>query len=111
MTRFEEIKLMNETTIRYLNKIGKDTTRNEIINKILEDDACFFKREKEDACVILQDIGVSSNKTEELYNKLISKDEYYFLCERGKIKKEDPALIIKYESYDNNDLFKRKNSL
>ena len=48
MTKFEEIKLMNESTIIYLKKMGGDSTKNEIIKKILEDDACFFKIDKKD---------------------------------------------------------------
>ena len=59
MIKIQQVKLMNETTILYLKKLGKSTKRNEIVNNILEDEACFFKINKNDAYIILKDIGVS----------------------------------------------------
>ena len=110
MIRQNELKIMNETTILYLKKIGKSYKRNEIINKILDDNACFFKMEKEDAYIILEDIGVGKDKVEEIYSELISEDVYYNLLKSDKIKEDDKELKIKYQTYDYNDLFKKKES-
>lgn len=110
MTKANEIRLMNETQILYLKKAGKNYKRNEIIKQILEDEACFFKIDKGDAEMILKDIGVSSKKINEIYEKLISKDEYYGLKIAGKIDENDNEIMIKYESKDLREIFKnRKN--
>ena len=68
MTQFQQLKLMNESMILYLQKIGNNTYRNEIIRKILKDDTCFFKLQKNDACIILRDIGVSKDKIDSIYS-------------------------------------------
>ena len=109
MTKFEEIKLMNESTIIYLKKMGGDSTKNEIIKKILEDDACFFKIDKKDSLVILQDIGIKKEKIKDLYKELISKEEFYLLYQKGKINK-DTDLKIKYEINNNDSFFINKNN-
>ncbi len=107
MTKLKEIELMNETTIAYLKKMGVDSKRNEIIKQILQDEACFFKMNREDAYIILKDVGIS-NKIEEIYTGLISKEEYYHLQQSGKIHDYD-ELKIKYDSYNEKELFKKKN--
>lgn len=48
----KELRLMNDTTILYLKNTKQDYRRNIIIGKILEDEACFFKMEQDDACII-----------------------------------------------------------
>ena len=73
MTQLQEIKLMNDSMILYLKKIGKSSQRNEIISEILKDDACFLKISKDDACMILEDIGIGKDKIESVYSSLISK--------------------------------------
>lgn len=108
MTQLQEIKLMNESMILYLKKIGKNTQRNEIISKILKDDTCFFKINKDDAYIILQDIGIAKDKIDLLYSNLISNDNYYYLQKAGKIKDDDEDIIIKYKNYEYDDLFKDK---
>ena len=110
MTNIQQIKLMNETTILYLKKIGKNTRRNEIINKILEDESCFFKINKIDAYIILKDIGVSEKKLDEVYSELISKNNYYDLQNRGIIKKNDEDIIIRYNE-NNNLTFNNKKDI
>ena len=105
MIQFEQIKLMNDTTILYLESIGQNTKRNKIINKILEDDTCFFKITKEDAIIILEDIGISKGNIESIYSNLISIDNYYLLQNQGKIKENDKSIKIKYENYKDNILF------
>lgn len=107
MIQLKELRLMNDTMIKYLKNMGMNTKRNEIIKKILNDDACFFKMNKENAYIILQDIGISKEKIASMYLKLVSSDEYYYLQKAGKIK-EDEDLIIKHKKYDAKDLFKKK---
>lgn len=109
MTQLNEIRIMNDTMIVYLKKIGINYQRNEIIKKIFSDDACFFKMDKGDAFLILSEIGIKDN-IEETYDKLISNDVYYDLYKKGKIDKNDMDLVIKYEIYDTENLFKNKNT-
>lgn len=104
MTKLKEIELMNETMIAYLQKLEISSERNEIIKQILKDEACFFKMEKEDAHMVLKEVGVS-NHIEEIYAGLISREEFYRLQQSGKIN-EDDDLKIKYEAY--NEIFKKK---
>lgn len=104
MTKLKEIVLMNETMIAYLQRLGINSERNEIIRQILQDQACFFKMEKEDAYMILKDVGVSNN-IEEIYTSLISREVFYNLQQNGNIN-EDDDLKIQYESY--NEIFKKK---
>ena len=107
MTQLNEIKIMNNTMIIYLKKLGISYQRNEIIKKILEDDACFFKMNKEDAFLILSEVGIKDN-IEEIYAKLISSDLYYNLYKKGKIDENNDELVVKYETYDNENLFFKK---
>lgn len=109
MTQLNEIKIMNDTMIIYLKKLGINYQRNEIIKKIFADDACFFKMSKEDAFLILNEVGIKDN-IEEIYAKLISSDVYYDLYKKGKISKDNDDLVIKYKIYDTEDLFKNKNN-
>lgn len=109
MTQLNEIKIMNDTMIVYLKKMGINYQRNEIIKRIFDDDACFFKMDKDDAFLILNDVGIKDN-IEETYAKLISNDVYYDLYKKGKIDKNDSNLVIKYKIYDTENLFKNKNT-
>ena len=74
MENLEQIELMNETMIVYLKKLGKDTKRNDIIREILKDDMLIKKMNKEDAIMILKDVGIGDEKLEEIYSELISKE-------------------------------------
>lgn len=74
MENLEQIELMNETMIVYLKKLGKDTKRNDIIREILKDDMWIKKMNKEDAIMILKDVGIGDEKLEEIYSELISKE-------------------------------------
>ena len=105
MTTLDDIILMNETKIIYRKNKNIDYRRNQIVKKILEDESCFFKIKKEDAYMILNDIGINKN-VDKVYSDLISKNIYYELYNKGKIKKDDPNILIKYKPYDSNDLFK-----
>ena len=68
-----------------------------------------IKMDKDDAFLILNDVGIKDN-IEETYAKLISNDVYYDLYKKGKIDENDSELIIKYEIYDTENLFKNKNT-
>ncbi len=105
MIRLNDINLMNETMIIYLKKIGMNAQRNEMIKRILEDEACFFKMEKEDAYTILKDVGVKEN-TDAIYAELVSNDVFYDLYKRGKIQENDKELVVKYKIYNEDNLFK-----
>lgn len=104
MTQLNDIKLMNQTMIVYLKKMGISTKRNEIINQIFNDEACFFKMNREDAYIILKDVGIKEN-IDAVYSDLISNDVFYDLYKKGKIEKDNEEIIIKYKIYDNDNLF------
>ncbi len=70
--KLDDIKLMNDTMIKYLESMGKSTERNEIIKHILEDDDCFRKLSKEDAVIVLRDVGISDEKIDVVYLNLVS---------------------------------------
>lgn len=110
MTNIQQVKLMNETTILYLKRLGKNTKRNEIVNNILEDEACFFKLNKNDAYIILKDIGVSESKLDEVYSELISKNNYYDLQNRGIINKNSEDIIIRYNENESVTFYNKKNT-
>jgi len=105
MTKIKELELMNNTMINYLKKVGQNASRNEIISKILKDKACFFKIEKADAFIILQDIGIKETELETVYNDLISRKEYYELQNQGIINDADDDIKIKYDKYNASDIF------
>lgn len=109
MTQLDELKIMNETMISYLKKLGLNYQRHEIIKKIFSDCACFFKMNKADAFSILNEVGIKDN-LEEIYAKLISSDLYYDLYKNGKIDENSDEIIIKYKIYDTENLFKNKNT-
>ena len=71
MTQLEELRILNKANINYLKKLGLDCKRNEIISKILEDDNCFSKMNREDAYAILEEIGVKNEDLNVVYFKLI----------------------------------------
>lgn len=108
--QLNDIRLMNETMISYFKKIGADTKRNDIINEILKDEACFFKIEKADAYTILKAVGVEKN-IDEVYSELISNDIFYDLYKKDKIKENDKEIIIKHKIYDTDNLFKQNTTI
>lgn len=109
--QLQDIRLMNDTMILYLKKMGKSSKRNEIINNILKDDSCFFKMNKEDAYIILEDIGIGKDKINLIYSNLTSSDNYYKLQKEGKINKNDEDIILECKNYEYDDLFKKNKSL
>lgn len=103
------LKLMNDSMIMYLSNLGHSTIRNEIIKKILEDEACFFKIDKNDAFIILEDIGIDKKQISHTYSSLVSYDSYFYLKKSGKIDDNDTDLKITYKEFNRDDIFKRKN--
>ena len=85
MTQLSELRLINDSNILYLKKINRSYKRNEIIKNILNDETCFFKINKNDAYMILQDIGILDNQIDNVYQNLISSDEFYNLYKCKKI--------------------------
>lgn len=108
MTQLSELRLINDSNIIYLKKINRSYKRNEIIKNILNDETCFFKMNKNDAYIILQDIGILDNQIDNIYQKLISSDEFYNLYKCKKIDLNDEEILIKYPIYNSDDLFKNK---
>ena len=108
MTQLSELRLINDSNILYLKKINRNYKRNEIVKNILDDETCFFKMNKNDAYIILQDIGILSEQIDTIYQKLISSDEFYRLFNSKKIDLNDKDILIKYPIYDTDDLFKNK---
>ncbi len=106
MTQLSELRLINDSNILYLKKINRSYKRNEIVKNILDDEACFFKMNKKDAYIVLQDIGILSEQIDIIYQKLISSDEFYRLFKSKKIHLNDKDILIKYPIYDTDDLFK-----
>ena len=108
MTQLSELRLINDSNIIYLKKINRNYKRNEIIKNILNDETCFFKMNKDDAYMILQDIGILDNQIDNIYQNLISSDEFYNLYKCKKIDLNDKEILIKYPIYDTDELFKNK---
>ena len=108
MTQLSELRLINDSNIIYLKKINRSYKRNEIIKNILNDETCFFKMNKDDAYMILQDIGILDNQIDNIYQNLISSDEFYNLYKCKKIDLNDKEILIKYPIYDTGELFKNK---
>ena len=108
MTQLSELRLINDSNIIYLKKINRSYKRNEIIKNILNDETCFFKMNKNDAYMILQNIGILDNQIDNIYQKLISSDEFYNLYKCKKIDLNYEEILIKYPIYNSDDLFKNK---
>ena len=108
MTQLSELRLINDSNILYLKKINRSYKRNEIIKNILNDETCFFKMNKNDAYIILQDIGILDNQIDNIYQKLISSDGFYNLYKCKKIDLNDEEILIKYPIYNADELFKNK---
>ena len=107
MTQLNELRLINEANIQYLKKVNENFKRNEIIKEILNDDSCFFKMNKDEAYMLLSEIGILDEHIENIYQKLISTDEFYYLYKSKKIDLKDEEVLIKYPIYDVEEIFKK----
>lgn len=95
MNEFVVIKVMNEATLRLLKSKNENYEKNEKLKEYFKDEAFFFKIDKEKALKVLIIVGVSNDKLEETYQKIISKNMYDTLVREGKINNND-NLIVKY---------------
>ncbi len=72
MITLRNLRLMNESMILYLKKLGKSTKRNEIIRNILKYNNCFLKMKEEDAKDMLKSIGVEEDRLDLVYSEIIN---------------------------------------
>ena len=108
MDEFKVIDVMNEAMLKLLKDKNANYEENLKIRKNLEDETIFFKISKLDAHRILEKVGVKKENIENVYKKLISPSTYYDLLNRGKIKANDENLVIKYNEYNPDDVFKKR---
>lgn len=109
MDEFKVINVMNEAMLKLLKDKNANYEENLKIRKYLEDETIFFKINKLNAYKILQNVGIRQESLEEVYKKLTSPNVFYDLLNSGKIKADDDNIIIKYNIYNSDDLFKKKN--
>ncbi len=109
MDEFKVIVVMNEAMLKLLKDKNVNYEKNLKIKKCLEDETIFFRISKLDAYKILQNVGVKQEKLEDVYKKLTSPNVFYGLLNRGKIKSDDDTIIIKYNEYSSDNLFKKIN--
>ena len=102
LKKIDELRLMNSIILNTLKENKKDYRNQLIIKDILEDDTCFFKMDKEEAFIILNNLEISDEYKEKIYKELISFDNFYNLYNENKITLDDKDLKIKYKIYDNN---------
>ena len=79
LDEFKVVTIMNKAMIKTLKENQQNYDENLKIKKYLEDEAFFFKIEKEKAQIILKKIGVQEIQLENVYKKLVSPSVYYKL--------------------------------
>ena len=109
MDEFKVIVVMNEAMLKLLKDKNNNYEENLKIKKILEDETIFFKIDKLKAQKILQNVGVRQENIEDVYKKLTSPSVFYDLLNKGKININDNNLVVKYNTYNTDDLFKKRN--
>lgn len=109
MDEFKVIDIMNESMLKLLKDKNVNYEKNIRIRKLLEDKSIFFKISKFEAYTILQNVGVKQENLEKVYKKLVSPNMFYDLLNKGIIKADDSNLIIKYDLYNSDNLFKKQN--
>lgn len=95
----KELQLMNQTRLNYNKSQNCDYSNNEVVAKILSDEACFFKMSKDDALKILLICGVSPSVASQTYAELTSFDAFKTLVSASKVSFGDPELLIAYDKY------------
>lgn len=108
MDEFKVIDVMNEAKLKLLKEKNMNYNENLKIREILKDEAIFFKINKLDAYNILKKVGIKQEKLDDVYIKLTSSNIFYDLLNKGKINANDEKLVIKYNIYNKDDLFKNK---
>lgn len=109
MDEFKVIVVTNEAMLKLLKDKNNNYEENLKIKKILEDETIFFKIDKLKAQKILQNVGVRQENIEDVYKKLTSPSVFYDLLNKGKININDNNLVVKYNTYNPDDLFKKRN--
>ena len=109
MDEFKVIVIMNEARLKLLKDRQANYEENMKIKKSLEDETFFFKISKSNAYDILQKVGVKQEKLDEVYKKLTAPTIFFDLLNKGKIKINDDNIVVKYDTYNSDDLFKKKN--
>ncbi len=109
MDEFKVIDIMNESMLKLLKDKNVNYEKNIKIRKLLEDKSIFFKISQFEAYTILQNVGVKQENIEKVYKKLVSPNMFYDLLNKGIIKKDNSNLIIKYDLYNSDNLFKKQN--
>lgn len=109
MDEFKIINVMNEAMLKLLKDKNANYEENLKIQKYLEDETFFFKITKDNAYNILKNVGIRQESLEDVYQKLISPNIFYNLLNSGKIRIDDENLIVKYDTYNADNLFKKGN--
>lgn len=104
---FKVINVMNETMLKISKDKNESYKNNLKIRDLMQDEALFFKIDKEKAYKILQAVGVKQEQLENTYKKLINSDVFYDLVNKGKINANDKKLVVKYKIYQYDNLFKK----
>ena len=108
MNEFKVIVVMNEAMLKTLKDKNANYEENLKIQTYLKDEALFFKITKANAYKILQHVGIRQESLEDVYKKLTSPNMFYDLLNQGKIVANDVNLIVKYDTYNSDDLFKKR---
>lgn len=108
MNEFKLIVVMNQAMLKTLKDKNVNYEENLKIQKYLEDESYFFKINKLEAYKILESVGVRDASLEDVYKKLTSPNMFYDLLNQGKININDNSLIVKYDTFNSDNLFKKK---
>ena len=68
----------------------------------------FFKTNKLEAYKILEKVGVRNASLEDVYKKLTSPNMFYNLLNQGKVNPNDENLVVKYDVFNSDDLFRKR---
>jgi hypothetical protein len=86
------IQELKDRTMKLLNNCPKDNEvkliRLKLIQKILNDESCFFKMRADDAYNILLDLEYKKEESIEIYKKLISYQNYCNLTSESIVDSE-----------------------
>ena len=97
MNEFDVIKLMTETKLEVLKDKNENYDMYQKLYNLMADEALFYKISKKNAYRFFEKLGIKEENYEEVYGKLVSKDQYYRLVHEGKIDKNDTNLMIKFD--------------
>ena len=96
MNEFDVIKLMTETKLEVLKDKDENYDMYKKLYDLMEDEALFFKISKKNAYRFFERLGIKEESFDEVYEKLVSKEQYQTLVHEGKIDRNDKNLMIKF---------------